>query len=145
MNLAKGIQTESSFNMKLPANVLTPADITTLENAGQLILSALKHKEQPSTLRLMLVEVQAARFEVGRMRNIYKGYARDLMGSKYRANKDTGMSSNAAYKEAEMDAEVIKYKNTSELFETAYEVMESFVTTNQTSLRLAGEEAKSTM
>lgn len=137
-------------NELLPSNVLTDSDIKILEDAGQAILNGLALKEQPSKLRLELVEIQALRFEVGRRFNIYKGFARDLAGEKFRALKNgtpgvKGVSPNAASKEVEHDEEVIKYKNTRDLFETAYEVMEAFVNTNQTSLRLAAEEAKNTL
>ena len=40
---------------------------------------------------------------------------------------------------------VVELKNTADLFETAYEVMEAFVNTNQTSHRLAAEEAKNNL
>lgn len=128
----------------LPSNVLTDSDLKLLEDAGQSIINGLALKEQPTKLRLALVEIQAQRFEIGRRFNIYKGLARDESGQKFRSLKQN-MSQNAASKEVEFDEEVIKLKNTRDLFETAYEVMEAFVNTNQTSLRLATEEAKNTI
>lgn len=128
----------------LPKNVLTESDITLLENAGVAITNALALKEQPTKLRLALVDIQAQRWEIGRRHAIYKGHHRDMAGVKFRTLK-SNMSQNAASKEVEFDDEVIKLKNTRDLFETAYEVMEAFVNTNQTSLRLATEEAKNTL
>lgn len=128
----------------LPSNVLTDNDIELLEKAGEMIMTGVALKEQPSKLRLELVEIQAARFEIGRRFNIYKGMTRDMAGVKFRTLK-ANMSQNAASKEVEFDDEVIKLKNTRDLFETAYEVMEAFVNTNQTSLRLAAEEAKNNL
>ncbi|MGV9002366.1 MAG: hypothetical protein ACOH18_05440 [Candidatus Saccharimonadaceae bacterium] len=128
----------------LPSNVLSDGDLELLESAGQMIIEGVALKEMPSKLRLQLVEIQAMRFEIGRRFNIYKGLTRDMAGVKFRTLK-ANMSQNAASKEVEFDEEVIKYKNTRDLFETAYEVMEAFVNTNQTSLRLAAEEAKNNL
>ena len=130
--------------MQLPTNALTDDDTKLLENAGQLIIDGLALKDQPSKLRIKLAEIAAARFEIGRRKNTYNGIARDMMSAKYNFNK-AQMSNNAAYKEAEMNPEVIKYKNTYGLFETAYEVMENFISVGQTNLRLAAEEAKNTL
>lgn len=129
----------------LPSNKLTDDDVKLLQDAGSLIVEAQGLKEQPGKLRLKLVDIQAMRFEIGRRKVAYKGFARDFLGNRYRVHKQAKMSNNAAYKEAETEAEVIAYKNSADLFETAYEVMDSFVNTNQTSLRLAGEEAKNNL
>lgn len=129
----------------LPSNVLTKDDIELLENAGQMIIEAVKLKESPSKLRLYLVEIQAARFEIGRRRSIYKGKSRDAFTGLYAQFKLQKMSPNAAAKEAEAMPGVVELKNTADLFDTAYEVMDAFVNTNQTSLRLAAEEAKNNL
>lgn len=129
----------------LPSNCLTANDTELLQNAGSLVLEARDLKENPSKLRLKLVDIQAMRFEIGRRRDMYKGHKNDLMAAQYGIGIAGKLSRNAAYKEAEMNAEVIKYKNTAQLFETAFDVMDSFVNINQSSLRLATEEAKNNL
>ena len=131
-------------NATLPTNVLTEDDIKLLEDAGQLVLEGVELKHEPSKLRIKLADIAAARFEIGRRKVMYNAYSRDAMSAKYNFLK-ANMSNNAAYKEAEMHPDVIKYKNTHGMFETAYEVMENFVSIGQTNLRLAAEEAKNTL
>lgn len=116
-----------------------------LRQAAELLHSGNEAKTDPSTLRLILVEIQVVRFDVGRRYAMYKGQARDAFRIAYNTNKLEGMSANAAYKEAETDETVVKSKNARDFLEVAYHVLQDFVTTNQTSLSIAKEESKNNL
>lgn len=130
---------------QLPTNRLTVGDVELLTKAGEMIQSARALKDSPTKLRLELVEIQAARFEIGRRRSIMKGFARDIFAERYAKGKLDGLSPNASAKEAEQDGNYIEYKNAADLLDTAYDVMNAFVNVNQTSVRLATEESKNNL
>ena len=114
--------------------------------AHDLIMKGKDAKDDPARLRLILVDLQALRFEIGRIMTDYKGKAREAFREAYWDNKTIKkMSPNGAYKEAETDETVIEAKNNRDTFEVAYDVMRDFVSTNQSSLRVATEEAKNTL
>lgn len=130
---------EDSFNMK-------PSELAKIEEAARLIQLALAEKENPSKLRLVLVEIQALRFEIGRLHVKYAGEARIAYKEAYWDNKtNKKMSPNASNKEAEADNKVVEAKNARDLFDSAKDTMASFVSTNQTSLGIAKEEAKNNL
>ena len=124
---------------------LTDGDNVLLQQAAKLIYRGNELKSEPSQLRLVLVEVQVVRFDIGRRYATFKGMARDAFRLKYNENKQSGMSANAAYKEADVDETVTKHKNARDLMEVAYQVLQDFVTTNQTSLGIAKEESKNNL
>jgi hypothetical protein len=128
-----------------PDTALTDAELADLQRAGALIQDGLREKENPAQLRLILVELQALRWTIGNKMVRAKGHKRDAFRGAYNLNKNKKMSPNAAYKEAEADEVVIRWKNTSDILETAYDVMQNFVNTNQTSVRLAAEESKNNL
>lgn len=126
----------------------TELDAKTIDEIGEiaaLIQQGLAEKENPARLRLVLVELQAKRWGMGLKMAKAKGHKRDAFRNAYNANKNKKMSPNAAYKEAEADEVVTRWKNTADILETAYDVMQNFVNTNQTSVRLATEEAKNNL
>lgn len=116
-----------------------------LQQASALIKQALDEKENPSKLRLCLVELQALRFNLGSSLAIYRCLARDTTRTAYMKNKGEGMSSSAASREAEMDLTVIKNKNARDFLEAAYNTISDFVNINQTSLKIAVEESKNSL
>lgn len=128
-----------------PDTALTDTELADLQRAGALIQEGLTQKENPSKLRLTLVELQALRWTIGNKMAKAKGHKRDAFRNAYNTNKNKKMSPNAAYKEAEADEVVARWKNTADILETAYDVMQNFVNTNQTSVRLATEESKNNL
>lgn len=128
-----------------PDTSLTETELADLQKAGALIQEGLREKENPSKLRLVLVELQALRWTIGNKMAKAKGQKRDAFRNAYNTNKNKKMSPNAAYKEAEADEVVTRWKNTADILETAYDVMQNFVNTNQTSVRLAAEESKNNL
>lgn len=128
-----------------PDTSLTKEDLELLQSAADLIHRGNELKANPSQLRLVLVEVQVVRFDVGKRYATFKGLARDAFRLKYNEHKQAGMSPNAAYKEADVDETVVKHKNARDLLEVAYQVLQDFVTTNQTSLGIAKEESKNNL
>lgn len=128
----------------IPEIVMEPSDTELLEVVAREMEQAVAAKDDPSTLRLLLVELQHRRFSVGQVAARYKAYARITLSNSFAHNK-TIMSNNAAWKEAEASIVYVEFKNVAEIFEKAYESLDGFVTMNQTSLRLAAEEAKNTL
>lgn len=128
-----------------PETELTEKELSDLQKAGSLIQEGLRLKASPSELRLVLVELQAMRWTIGNKMAKAKGHRRDAFRNSYNLNKNKKMSPNAAYKEAEADELVIRWKNTVDILETAYDVCQNFVNTNQTSLGIAKEEAKNNL
>ena len=128
-----------------PTTSLSSADEELLQSAATLIHRGNELKADPSKLRLILVEVQVVRFDIGRRYAHFKGLSRDAFRLKYGENKQSGMSANAAYKEADVDETVTEHKNARDLMEVAYQVLQDFVTTNQTSLGIAKEESKNNL
>lgn len=116
-----------------------------LEHAHRLIQEALELRENPSKLRLILVELQALRFSLGQTLARYRCLARDESRVAYKRFKSEDYSANASYKETEMDEKVIGYKNARDFLETAYETISDFVNINQTSLKIAVEESKNNL
>lgn len=131
--------------MSEPSKSLRDSDVELLQRAATLIHRGNELKSEPSKLRLVLVEVQVVRFDIGNRYAIFKGMTRDAFRLKYNENKQSGMSPNAAYKEADVDETVTKHKNARDLMEVAYQVLQDFVTTNQTSLGIAKEESKNNL
>lgn len=128
-----------------PDNKIDTATLKHLEDAADLVLRGKSLKANPAQLRLVLVDLQVVRWHIGLAYAKAGGYARDSFRRAYNANRQRTMSSNAAYKEAETDVDVVQWKNTRDILETAYNVIKDFVSTNQTSVNLAKEEAKNNL
>lgn len=124
---------------------LSEREIKLLADASSLIERGLEEKSNPSKLRLVLVELQALRFDIGKSLGGYKATARITTREKYWDCKNKKMSPNASYKEAEMDADVVSQKNARDFLEIAYNTISDFVTVNQSSLKIAAEEAKNNL
>lgn len=116
-----------------------------LQKASTLIKQALEERENPSKLRLILVELQALRFTLGQSLAIYRCLARDETRKAYVKCKAENMSSSAAYKESEMAEKVVQYKNARDFLEVSFDTISSFVNINQTSLKIATEESKNNL
>ena len=130
----------------LPSHSFTEEDLKLLQDAAELIKKGNSLRDNPSQLRLVLVEIQYHRFNIGKRWAVFKGLVRDEFRKAYNSNRQgRSMSSNAAYKEADTDEMVTKLKNSRDLMETAYEVLQNFVNTNQTSLGIAKEESKNNL
>lgn len=121
------------------------SELELVSTAASLIRQAVEAKDNPSKLRLLLVELQAIRFQIGRVHVKYAGQARSEFANNYWENKLKKMSPNAAYKEAEADPKVVDAKNNRDYFESAKDTIASFVSTNQTSLGIAKEESKNNL
>lgn len=128
--------------METPTIEMPPSDEALLGDVSVLLFKANVAKEEPSKLRLILPELQYLRFQLGDRAARYGGYARIAYAQEYEKNKEAKMSNNAAAKEAESALRYIEFKNVRDIFKNAYDSVDGFVTTNQTSLRLAVEEAK---
>lgn len=125
---------------------LTDEEILLLGDAASLITRGNEEKSNPSKLRLILVELQALRFQIGRVLGNYRAETRSEMSSNYWNNKSLyKMSPNAAYKEAELNEKVVALKNNRDFMELTYDTIADFVSTNQSSLKVATEEAKNTL
>lgn len=126
--------------------VLTDNEILRLADAANLMAKINKVKEEPTKVRRLLVELQVVRFDIGNIFTSYGATARTLMSGHYIENKTTyKMSPNAAYKDAEMCKDVVAAKNARDFMEISYETIKDFVSTNQSSLKIAAEEAKNTL
>jgi hypothetical protein len=124
---------------------LSESETLLLADAANLIERGLAEKSNPSKLRLILVELQALRFDIGRALGVYKAKARVETRAQYWDCKNKKMSPNASYKEAEMNDKVVEYKNARDFMQIAYDTISDFVTTNQSSLKIAAEEAKNNL
>lgn len=129
----------------LPSHRLSDGDITLLTEAGELIARGRELKDAPTKLAPVLAEIQAVRFNIGARMAKFKGWARDASRTAYNANRLMKMSPNAAYKEMELEEEVVAMKNSRDLLETAWDTLQNFVNTNQTLLRIASEESKNNL
>lgn len=126
--------------------VLTDLEIEVIGFAAELMHKINDAKDDPSKIRKLLVELQVRRFEIGNIYTNYSADARSSMSSHYIENKTVyKMSPNAAYKDAEMSKDVVAAKNNRDFVEIAYETIKDFVSTNQSSLKIAAEEAKNTL